>query len=253
MWIYDLATGRRTRLTLEGGGLDPIWMPDGERVTFRATRDGLGHLYSRFANGSGEAEQLTAEPVVTTTAGAHSWSPDGSVLAYYDGNPRSIRILRRDGDGRAEPFLVRPFNERSPTFSPDGNWLAYVSDESREDEVYVTPYPGPGGRELVSLGGGREPIWSRDGRELFYRNNDVLMVVPVETEGRFTAGTPERLFEGLYVREAPPSGSLSYDVAPDGQRFLMVKAVGQNGDTAAPDIIWVQNWFEELKERVPVP
>ena len=47
----------------------------------------------------------------------------------------------------------------------------------------------------------------------------------------------------------------TYDIAADGQRFLMLK----EGGTADPDdplagltqIHVVQNWFEELKARVP--
>ena len=44
----------------------------------------------------------------------------------------------------------------------------------------------------------------------------------------------------------------SYDVAPDG-RFLMIKQGELGGEEHAtpPHIIVVQNWFEELKTRVP--
>jgi hypothetical protein len=37
-------------------------------------------------------------------------------------------------------------------------------------------------------------------------------------------------------------------VAPDGQRFLMLKG---NEETQTTQINIVQNWFEELKRRVP--
>ena len=44
-----------------------------------------------------------------------------------------------------------------------------------------------------------------------------------------------------------------YDVSPDGQRFLVVKLV-EGADQAAPppQIVVVQNWFEELKRLAPV-
>ena len=42
---------------------------------------------------------------------------------------------------------------------------------------------------------------------------------------------------------------LNYDIHPDGQRFVMVKGVG-NPDT---QIVLVENWFEELERLVPVP
>ncbi len=46
-----------------------------------------------------------------------------------------------------------------------------------------------------------------------------------------------------------------FDIAPDGQRFLMVKPGGAPTDdaTAAPDLVLVQNWFEELQRLVPTP
>jgi hypothetical protein len=60
-------------------------------------------------------------------------------------------------------------------------------------------------------------------------------------------GTPEKLFEGPYVFIEGPT---PFDVAPDG-RFLMLKESGEVGTTAPDDLIVVQNWFEELKARVP--
>ncbi len=56
------------------------------------------------------------------------------------------------------------------------------------------------------------------------------MTVPVQTEPSFTPGTPEVLFEGDYVLEV---GGRSYDVAPDGQRFLIIKEGGGDDDTSA--------------------
>jgi hypothetical protein len=42
--------------------------------------------------------------------------------------------------------------------------------------------------------------------------------------------------------------SRTYDLSADGSRFLMVK----QGDASRPSsIVVVQNWFEELKARVP--
>ncbi len=62
------------------------------------------------------------------------------------------------------------------------------------------------------------------------------------------------LFEGQYVL---PVGfpSRRFDIAPDGQRFLMLKPPGAATDdvTAAPDLVLVQNWFDELQRLVPTP
>jgi hypothetical protein len=68
-----------------------------------------------------------------------------------------------------------------------------------------------------------------------------MMAVDVSTKPGFTAGRPKRLFEGSYLQD-----SGSYDVAPDGH-FLMIK----DERRALSELVLVQNWFEELKQRVP--
>jgi Tol biopolymer transport system component len=178
-----------------------------------------------------------------------SWSPDGQLLAYFEVNPetqRDIWVLRM-GDRKAQPFLRTRFDEAVPQFSPDGRWLAYISNESGRYEIYVQAFPGPGGKWQISTEGGTEPAWNRNGRELFYRNGDKMMAVDIATLPSFSVGKPKILFEGRY--DLAPFPSTNYDVSPDGQRFLMVKPSEQ--EAAATQIIVVQNWFEELKQKVP--
>ena len=83
-----------------------------------------------------------------------------------------------------------------------------------------------------------------EGQELYYRNENRVMVVPVETGPTFDAGTPRILFEGSY---SPPStgGNPYYDVSPDGQRFLMLAY------STRTEVHVVLNWFDELKRLVP--
>ena len=159
-----------------------------------------------------------------------------------------IWVLRL-ADRKAQPFLRTPFNESVPRFSPDGRWLGYISNESGRYEVYVQPYPGPGGKWQISTEGGTEPAWNSNGRELYYRNGDKMMAVDIATQPSFTAGKPRVLFEGRYVPS--PATSPNYDVSPDGQRFLMLKPNEQEA-SAPTQINVVLNWFEELKQKVPV-
>ncbi len=65
------------------------------------------------------------------------------------------------------------------------------------------------------------------------------MAVAVQTEPTFTPGKAETLFQGKYMP--------SWDIAPDGKRFMMIKAGAAESDR----INIVINWFEELKQRVP--
>ena len=115
------------------------------------------------------------------------------------------------------PLAVTEFDELSPVISPNGRWLAYVSNDTGRDEIYVSPFPEgrSGGQVQVSTDGGREPVWAHSGRELFYRNGG-----------------------------AHPQ----YDVSPDDRRFVMLRIGG--GEGAVGELILVQNFFEEVKERV---
>ena len=152
-------------------------------------------------------------------------------------------------------LLQESYSENQPKVSPDGRWIAYTSDESRRNEIYVRSFPDVDkGRWQVSTNGGDSPLWSPDGRELFYRSGDAVMAVSVKTEPSFSiVGTPQILFQGTYVRTSGQE-STPWDISPDGKRFLMIKE--PEISTAAgpqPRIDIVLNWFEELKERVPVP
>jgi Tol biopolymer transport system component len=246
VWTYDLGRDTLTRLTFEGtGNGGPVWTPDGKRVAFISGVP--GNLFWQPADGSGKAERLTTSEYRQI---AGSWSPDGQVLAFHEaGNPTTgndLWVLRLS-DRKAQPFLRTPFNESAPQFSPDGHWLAYMSNESGRAEIYVQPYPGPGGKWQVSTDGGTEPVWNRNGRELFYRQGNRMIAVDVAMQTVFSASKPRMLFEGPYLPSA--GNSPDYDVSPDGQRFLMVKAPER--EQISSQIAIVQNWFEELKQKVP--
>ena len=119
------------------------------------------------------------------------------------------------------------------------------SNESGKFDVYVRPFPGPGGKWQISTDGGLQPVWARSGREIFYRNGNKMMAVPVDVDPVFSAGKPSVLFEGEF--SAPDYIASQYDVARDGQSFVMIR----QDETWPTQIHVVQNWFEELKAKVP--
>ena len=248
VWLYDLSRETLTPVT-SGGSLNstPVWTPDGKRIAFISNKEGPENLFWQLADGSGGLERLTTSEDVQIPM---SWSPDGQLLAFSEAIPTTgldLWVLRL-GDRKAQPFLQTPANEIVPQFSPDGHWLAYMSDESGRNEIYVQSYPGPGGKWQISTEGGTEPVWNRNGRELFYRVGNKMMAVEIATHPGFVPGKPRMLFEGPYV--ATPFTSPYYDVAPDGQRFLMLKPT-EPAQAAPTQINVVLNWFEELKQKVP--
>jgi Tol biopolymer transport system component len=248
VWVYDIARDTITRLTFEGNNQAPQWTPNGKKILFVSNRAGSLNLFGKPSDGGSAEEQITKSEHFYLPG---SISPDGKFTFYVENDPAlgaGIWVSPLAGEPKPSAFLQTPANESAPTMSPDGHWLAYVSNESGRFEIYVRAFPGPTGKWQISKEGGTEPVWARNGRELFYRNGDKMMSVNVTTQPTFSAGIPQLLFEHRYERSpAPPA---NYDVAADGQHFLMVK----EGEAGPPpsQINVVVNWFEELKEKVPV-
>jgi len=247
VWIRDLERGSETRLTVEGSNLNPAWTPDGERVSFISGRTGLFDLYSRPADLSDPAERLLSTAV---TEGPGSWSPDGRTFVYQQLTPDGGDLWMLPAGGDPVSFLTSPFNEQSPRPSVDGRWLAYVSDQAGEPRVYVQRFPDGGPVIPISTGVGTEPVWSRTGRELFYREGTRMFAVEVATSPTFRAGRPELLFDEAYDLDPIGLSAANYDVALDGQRFLMIRSSGRN---EGAEVNIVLNWFDELERLLRVP
>ena len=250
--IWDLARETLTRLTFDPS-LDsyPVWTPDSTRVVFSSTADGALNVYWKATDGTGTVDRLTES---VNAQNGYSFSPDGESLVIREVQPdtgENLRVLSLAADGGVETLVATEFRERNAELSPDGRWMAYQSTQSGQDEVYVRPFPNvEDGQWQISTGGGTHPLWASNGRELFYQyqRGAAVMTVPVQTEPSFTPATPEILFEGTYVVGV----GRGYDVAADGQRFLMIKEGGEGNEAPAPvSIVIVQNWFEELRRLVP--
>ena len=255
VWIAELARGTLAKLTTDPAiDVLPLWTPDGDRVVFQSQREGPLGLFWAAADASGEVEPLlTIDDAVGLQP--YGWTPDGSALVFeYStaGTGADIAVLSMEGERTWEPLIATEANEMAPALSPDGQWIAYTSDETGQRLVYVERFPERGGKKTISRVRSADPMWSPDGRELFYLTGGgrSLMVVPVEPGPTLQVGEATLLFEGNYF---DPQPLRSYDVSPDGQRFLRLKlpGVAATETGAGPEVILVQNWTEELKRLVP--
>ncbi|HKE24306.1 MAG TPA: protein kinase [Bryobacteraceae bacterium] len=256
IWLIDLGRGIPTRFTFDDAwDWDPIWSPDDTLVAFSSNRGhGPFHLYVKDTSGVRPEEQLQKSDVAERPC---DWSPDGRYLMYTRGLPSSglsarLWVLSDPASDtakrKAAPYFDSAFNTTQCQFSPDGHWVAYVSDESRRThEVWVQSFPAGAGKFQVSSSGGVQPRWRRDGKELFYIASDgKLMAVDVKTAPAFQAEIPHALFDPQIQGGGSAQFVFRYDVAPDGQRFL-VNTEGQAEAVAEP-ITVVLNWQAGLKK-----
>jgi serine/threonine-protein kinase len=256
IWVWDL---RRTTLTpvTSDPAIDtfPAWTPDGNRLIFASDRAGARNFFWQAADGTGAVERLTDSPNQKVGGAV---SPDGARLIFTEIAPKTgedIMQVELDGTHRVTPLVQSPFAERNGVVSPDGRWLAYEANDSGQVEIHVRPFPAVNsGHWQVSTGGGNRPLWARSGQELFFLSpTGELMRIGVERSATWAATTPSKILgPGHYYYGAGGYQALTYDVSPDGQRFLRIKEGGGTDQTAAPpQVIVVQHWVEELKRLVP--
>jgi serine/threonine-protein kinase len=261
--ILDMTTGSMAPFATVGDNERPVWSDNGSRIIFGSTRGGGAmNLWAQAADGTCPVDRLSESPYVQLPAWA---APDGSGVLGSQISPGTAGDivwfpLKSPSDlsqpsGAAvsnapppEPLIHTVGIDYNPDVSPGGHFVAYQSEASGRAEVLVKPFPRvDGGEWRVSEEGGMQPAWARDGTELFYIDlSNVLTAVEVRLAGgRPTFGRRSKLFAvsaGLY-------GPRPYDPAPD-RKFLVVRR--DQPDDERDVIVVVLNWFEELKERLPV-
>jgi eukaryotic-like serine/threonine-protein kinase len=243
IWVFE--RGLRTKFTHDNAiDMAPVWSPDDQQIAFSSNRlAGSLELFIKSSANIGNEDILLADG---SDKYPLSFSPDGKFLLYQVTRPapQDLWILPMSGDRKPFPFLATPANELSGQFSPNGRWIAYRSNQTGVNEVYVSPFPGPGKAERVSPNGGQNPKWRADGQELFYTTaTDAIMSVDVDSSGsKLVVGRARQLFVAPFERR----GQSWFDVAPDGQKFL----VNLRGDRRAepPPFTLVVNWLESVRQ-----
>ena len=112
IWIHDLGSGRRSRLTLEGENTSPVWVDDDRAIVFWSERGGVRRLYRRPVDGSRDAEPLIEQPhgrPVTTT-------PDGRFLVTN--HTFDIWLVPLDGGGEPSRCCAPSSSRATPRSRP---------------------------------------------------------------------------------------------------------------------------------------
>jgi serine/threonine protein kinase/roadblock/LC7 domain-containing protein len=245
IWVYDLASKLKTRLTFAGGThRSPSWSPDGKQIAFTTNQQAT--IAVKPATGASDEKVLVSSSASTSSFHeVDDWSRDGRYILFDQGsgNKQHVFVLPMFGDGKPFPYASSSTDEEAGVFSPDGRWVAYTSNETGRPEIYVAPFPWTGAKWQVSTEGGAWPRWRGDGQELFFFEfgSSQLMSAQVDGSGStFLVGGTKPLF-----RLNLETLSRAYQPTHDGQRFVVIS---RNGGSSQP-LTLVQNWTAELKKK----
>jgi serine/threonine protein kinase/Tol biopolymer transport system component len=247
IWLLELTSGSLTRLTTNpANDWQVAWTPDSRQIAFASDRNGPSSVYRKTIDAVDE-ELLLRLP--GRGAFPKDWSADGRwlTLGIDSGTGLAgIWALSLAGDRTPFPLGRSGVRENHPRLSHDGRLIAFESDESGATEIYVAPF-GKTGRRRVSTGGGTQPRWRADGREVFFTTmtGEVMAAAVTGSEPLETAPAV-RLFHGCGGSPAVAQATVGqtwFEVAGDGNRFLLACAAG----SATSPIVVSVDWTASLK------
>ena len=248
VFVYDLKTGAKTRLSFRENAWFAAWSPDGSKVAYSAEKLGTGttELYLKRSDGAGERELLLSSGDIDHPS---DWTRDGQYIVFNRGEVGSQRIWLLPIFGDRKPFPLfsnAAYEHYEGRVSPNGKWIAYCSAESGPAEIYVTSFPKGEGKWQIGSGAVvPTALWRGDGKELYFVTLEgSLMVASIqESAGSITVQGVRRLGRSPFL-----AGTLLgiFDVdAKDGHRFIGSTAP----DTASLPLNVITNWTSELKKK----
>ena len=237
VWVFDGA--RQVRVTDNPDwDSDPVWSEDGLHVVYSSRRGDRWQIYRRDATAVG-AEELLLDADSPVTPLQVLSSTHILYAALRAKLPFDIWKLER----RHAVPLARIGYPSEARLSPDERWLAYDIPESGggtwQQALYVSATPFNDNRRAIAEAASM-PRWRADGQELFYLSKDSSIVaIPIDPHRTPSDSAGRVLFHTTGLAPTGISGHV-YDVAPDGQRFLLKREV------ASSPIHVVLNWDAHL-------
>lgn len=231
-WVWDIVNGKTTAITNEILSINsPVWSHDGKHIAYVLFKDSYGSVYSKAADGTGNAEFLFRY-TPGAGVGLTDWSPDGKFLTFSTGVLLMIPLdpAQKAMDRKAIEWLREDYDAFNGRFSSDGHLLAYLSNQVDvlTAQIYLQPFDsnrpeapaGPALQATSLKGGAGNILWRQDGKEMYFMDHDrQMMALDLSTSTKLQAGTPRLLFK--------PSDPLAgvADVSPDGQHFILYMPV----------------------------
>ena len=259
VWLYDVeGSASPSKLTFTGRNRFPIWSSDGRWIAYQSDREGSPAIFrQRLDDGTGKAERLTA-PEAGTSHAPEAWFGDHLIFSVTKIRDVTLHILSLR-DRTTRPFSgLHSLKWPQATFSRDGRWVAYAATPPNEtrDTLYVEPFPPTGIKHQIAAGDAHFPVWNGNSELLWVdptRNDNGrvgFVSAAVTSAPRFEIARERQQIERRFNVTASAIGrARTYDILPDGKRFIGLADEGLQALSQAPRLQVVINWFEELKRQ----
>ncbi len=251
IWLYDLASGRSSRVALQDtaiqnqregvGATSPVFSPDGLRLVYTAaTPEQCGINEHDLARNTDRVVFRTKFVAMTGCLAPLDWSRDGTKLLVRNDTALDVMTL----NGEVTTRIARPGTVWDGHLSPDGKSVAFSSDETGRAEVYVQPIAG-GLPERLSLEGGRWPAWLSDGRRVVFMTPNGK-VQEVTMSGASASGAARTLFtvQG-WRRSTFDDHGVGFAMVGDGERYIIRQS------PSGYAVAYVQHWMALQRESPP--
>jgi Tol biopolymer transport system component len=247
VWTVPASGGAARRLTSDAGDKRGIaWQPHGSLIAFdRAEAAGVWGLWT--VDTASGAERRIGNIEGFGAAGSGFWSPDGTRLAFPDGQAHLI-VASADGTGLHQLTAMRL--DGAPAWSPGGDSLAFAAIRILDGpadrygpptatDIFVADAATGAARRLtgsfdpeIQGARGLSPSWWPDGSRLFFESDDFRADGPRELNADGTCERPEP--SGLAGSIGAPrfQPGRPFDVGPDHCADLRIRASVVRQDVA---------------------
>ena len=246
VWIYDIATTVRTKLTFNGeGGSSPVWSHDGSKIFFDGDLNGnKSNIFVKRSDGSGEVQLFLSGTDNKVGYVCQDVSSDGRYLLVTVGNESESELGVVDlSDTVKQRSLQRlHISAANACFSPDGKWIAYNVSEGGSSRMYVSSFRGIEGKWLVPSDGASNPFWVKNKIILYSTIEDSYE----ECEVSFPNGSPVFNQPVSLFAVGRSQNAYLYGVTKGGDRFLGFRPA--NAGVSSTISLYV-NWMSMVESK----
>jgi TolB protein len=165
VYLRNIDSGQSAVLgEFQGMTFAPRFAPDGNRVIFSVSQNGLSDLWTYDVRSRAQA-RLTNGPGINT---APSFSPDGRQVVFESdrGGTQQIYVMGADGSG-ARRISFGDGRYATPVWSPRGDLIAFTKQQGGFSIGVMRP-DGQGERLIAQGFLVESPTWAPNGRVLMY-------------------------------------------------------------------------------------